>query len=227
VNAVLARQGETVRAGQPLLAMSSPAAASMHSSAAAQVSDARFQSISRELEGNSIGTAAALQRASARSSGLASEAQSSLLIAAPADGIVLTSDPNALLDQDVGSGQPLLDLADSGPRIARIFIPVSALDRIQPGSEVALALPGRFSIVRMTLPPLGGDAVNLPPGLVANQDYKGIVLPVFYSARVTLPAAAGNPPFGLSGQARIFGTRRSIAERFLTIVSNLIRAHLW
>ncbi len=227
VNAVLVRQGESVRAGQPMLTLTSPTAASLRSSAAAQGGDARFQSISRELEGNSIGVAAALQRSAARSSAIAGEAQSSLVVAAPANATVLTSDPGALLDQDVGSGQPLLDLADSGPRIARVFVPVSALDRIPPGAEVALVLPGSFSIVRMSLPPLGGDAVNLPPGLIASQDYKGILLPAFYSARLTLPATAGNPPFGLSGKASIFGARRSLAGRFLTVVLNLIKAHLW
>jgi putative peptide zinc metalloprotease protein len=227
VNAVWAHQGETVRAGQPLLSMSSPTAATMHSSAAAQASNARFQVFTREIGGDSIGTAAAQQTAAVGSTRLARQVQSSLVIVAPVNGTVLTQDPNALLDQDVASGQLLLDLAETGPRVARIYIPVSALDRIPPGAEVALALPDRFSIVRMTLTPPGGDAVTLPPGLVAKQDYKGIKLPVFYSARVTLPASAGNPLFGVSGKARIFGVRRSLAGRFLEMLLNLIKAHLW
>jgi hypothetical protein len=92
---------------------------------------------------------------------------------------------------------------------------------------VALALPGRFSIVRLTLTPPGGDAVTLPPGVVATQDYKGVKLPVFYCSRIPLPASAGNPLFGVSGEARIFGARHSIAERFLTVAFNLVKAHVW
>ena len=79
----------------------------------------------------------------------------------------------------------------------------------------------------MTLPPMGGEAVNLPPGLVARQDYKGIKLPVFYSARMTLPASAANLRFGLAGTAKIFGTRRSLAERFVAVLVNLVKAHVW
>jgi hypothetical protein len=227
VQEVLIHQGEAVRAGQPLMRMSSPIAGSMRSLALAQSGDARYQANTAELHGESIGGAAALQSASDRSTGMAREAQSALVIEAPADGTVVTQDPRALLDQDVGIGQVLLDLAASGPRIVRVYVPVSALDRLPSGAEVALALPGSFSIVRIPLAPPGGDAENLPPGLIPSQDYKGIKLPVFYCSRMTLPASAENPPFGVAGEAKLFGTRRSLASRIFTVALNLTKAHVW
>lgn len=227
VNSVLVQEGDTVQAGQPLLRMSSLSAASMESSAKAQTGSARFHAFTAQVNGLSIGPAAAEQNGAAHLSDLASDAKSSLVVAAPADGVVLTQNPGLLVNQDIGSGQPLLDLAGSGPRIARIFIPSSALERIFPGDEVSFALPGRFSIVRMTLTAPGVDAVNLPEGLVARQDYKGVKLPVFYCARMTLPASAGDPPLGVSGPAIIFGARRSLAARLLTGAFNLFKAHVW
>ncbi|MGD0914561.1 MAG: hypothetical protein ABR928_21920 [Terracidiphilus sp.] len=227
VREVLVHEGESIRAGQTLLIMTGPEADSMAESAVAQTRDASFNAFNAELQGQSIGPAAAEQDAATRSSSLAGEARSSLVVTAPEDAIVLTEHPDALLGQSVASGQALLDLAVAGQRIARIYVPVAALERITSGAEVAFALPGHFSIVRITLPPLGGDAVTLPQGLVANQDYKGIKLPVFYSARSPLPASAGNPPFGASGTARVFGARRSFAERFVTVVFNLVKAHAW
>lgn len=82
-------------------------------------------------------------------------------------------------------------------------------------------------MIRMKLPPMEGEAIELPPGLITKQAYKGVVLPTFYSARMTLPVSAGDLPLGLSGQARIFGERRSVAERLVTNVMNLVRAHIW
>jgi hypothetical protein len=79
----------------------------------------------------------------------------------------------------------------------------------------------------MKLPPMQGEAVDLPPGLIPKQDYKGVVMPTFYSARMTLPAMAGDLPLGLSGQARIFGERRSLFQRVMTVLFNLFRAHVW
>jgi len=224
---VLVKEGETVHAGQTLLRMSSLMAASMHSSAAAQTGSAHYQAVTAELQGQSIGAAAAQQNASLRSTSLAGEAVSSLEITAPSDGVVLTQDPGSLLNQDVAAGQSLLDLADSTPPMVRVYIPVSALDRIRPGSEVALSLPDRFSILRMPLAPFGGDAEALPAGLIPKQKYEGIRLPVFYCSRMTLPASAGSTLFGVSGQALIFGERRSLAARGFTVLANLTKAHIW
>jgi hypothetical protein len=74
---------------------------------------------------------------------------------------------------------------------------------------------------------LGGGPVSLPPGLIARQDYKGIELPVFYSARMQMPASDDDLPIGISGHARIFGKRRSLAERAGTVLLNLVKAHVW
>src|SRR5208282_2290219 len=120
-----------VRAGQALLTMSSTLAASMVDSAGAQSRSASFQAFNAELRGQSIGPAAAKQNGALHFTQLAGEAESSLTVEAPKNGIVLTQDPAALLDQDVGPGQPLLDLADDGPRAVRVYIPSAALDRIQ------------------------------------------------------------------------------------------------
>lgn len=227
VNEVMVREGEQVRAGQALLTMSSTLAASMVDSAGAQSRSASFQAFNAELRGQSIGPAAARQNGAVHFTRLADEAESSLTVEAPKNGIVLTQDPAALLDQDVGPGQSLLDMADDGPRAVRVYIPSAALDRIQAGTELSLELPGRFSPVHLALAQPGGDAVSLPQGLVAAQDYKGIKLPVFYTARMELPASVGSPGFGVAGRAIVFGVRRSLAGRAFAVVSDLLRAHIW
>jgi putative peptide zinc metalloprotease protein len=227
VTEVLVREGEHVHAGQPLLRMSSLTAGSMQSSAAAQTSGARYQAFNAQLQGQSIATAAAAQSGAERLGELARDAQTSLLVTAPGDGMILTQNPAQLMDQDVASGQPLLDFAEAGPRIVRIFIPASAMDRIPSDAEVAFALPGDFSAVRARLPRPQGDAVDLPPGLIAHQDYKGIQTAVYYNSRLILPADESSPLFGASGPAKIFGKRRSLAERLLFNSMNLVRAHVW
>ncbi len=93
VNAVLIQEGEKVRAGQPLLRMSSPRAAAMHSSAAEQTSNAQYQAVNAEMRGESIADAAAQQTESVHLSGIAQDAQTALEVRAPVDGIVVTHDP--------------------------------------------------------------------------------------------------------------------------------------
>jgi putative peptide zinc metalloprotease protein len=227
VEAVFVHEGERVHAGQPLLKMNSPTVESGGAGAAAQSDAARYQAFDAEVSRRSIGTAAVTQHAAMRSTRLAADAQALLLLRAPEDGIVMTHDPSVLLHQDVGTGQALLLLAVTGPQIARVFIPASALARIPRDAEVAFSPPGRFSILRLSLPPLEGEAVVLPSGLQAAQDYKGIKLPTFFYTRLLLPEQQRDFPIGMSGQAKIFGARRSFFSRSATVLSNLFRAHVW
>jgi putative peptide zinc metalloprotease protein len=227
VTASLAREGELVRAGQPLIRMTSASASSIRSSADAATSNARFQTVESELRGQSVGTAAADQEAAARSRTLARDTQSSLQITAPFDGIVLTEDPQALYDQSVSSGQPLLTLAANGPRMVRVFVPAGEMDRVHAGDEVALAPTVHFTIPRLTLAPMDGAPVPLPSGIIASQAYVGIVLPTFYSARMTLPAKDDDLPLGTAGSAIVFGKRRSLIGRASSVVIDLLRAHVW
>jgi putative peptide zinc metalloprotease protein len=223
---VLVHEGQLVRAGQALLKMTSYQAASMQSEAQARTKSARFRIFNAQVQGESVGTAAADQVAARRMTGLANEARSLLELATPADGTILTENPSLLVDQDVGSGQPLIEVAD-GSRVARVYIPTSAFNRISPDSAVTLALPGQFKMLRLKLTKPAGDPVSLPPGLISAEKYQGFTLPVFYSSRVPLPMADGNPMYGLSGQAKVFGMRRSLAGRVAMEVSDLVKAHAW
>ena len=226
VNTVLVREGQQVRAGEPLLQMTSHEAASMRSAALAQTRSARFKTFDAQVQGQSIGSAAADQTEAQTMTVLAKEAQSGLELTAPADGTILTADPALLVNEDVAYGQPLLQLAE-GARMVRVYIPTSALDRLSANSEVAFALPGQFSQIRLRLAPLAGEPVALPAGLVSAEKYQGFKSPVFYSSRIALPTAAGIPLYGLAGTAKIFGERRSVAGRAAAMISNLVRAHVW
>jgi putative peptide zinc metalloprotease protein len=226
VESVLVQEGQRVHAGEPLLRMSSYLAASMGSAAMAQSHAASFKTFDAQLQGQSIGAASAGQQEALHMARIAGEAQSSLSVAAPADGMILTENPSQLVDEDVGSGQPLLTLAERS-RVVRVFIPTDALDRISPHAEVALALPGYFSRLRLRLPPPAGNPVSLPPGLVAKQKFQGIKMPVFYTSLIPLPSDSGRSFTGISGTAKIFGVRRSVAGWIAVEMSDLVRAHIW
>ena len=70
-----------------------------------------------------------------------------------------------------------------------------------------------------------GSTMPLPPGLMAVQEYKGIAMPTFYTTRIALTGLGSRP--GLSGEAKIFGRRRSLADRLATIFGNVLRTHFW
>jgi putative peptide zinc metalloprotease protein len=231
VEAVYVREGDTVRRGQLLLTMSSADVAGMASSSQAEVGSARYRAVEAQLGGRSIGASAAEETGARRSGELAEEAQTSLTLQAPVDGRVVTPQPIGLTYQQVGFGQPLLTIAGGDPGHAderlRLYIPAGEMNRVQPGDEVSIALPGVFSVMRLRLTSIEGEAATLPEGLVAHQDYKGIVLPTFYCARLELAPGSPRLPLGTVGSAKVFGARRSLAARAGQIVMDLARAHVW
>ena len=235
IDAVYVNEGERVHPGQPLLRLSSTDAAALASSALAASNSADFQSFGAQIQGRSIGSAAASEEAADRSRSLAQEANASLVLKATEEGTVLTADPASLLYRQVGAGEAVLTLAGAAVDSAnaaevesvRLFIPAEALRRIEPGAEVALAPPGQFAILRLKLPPLDGEAVSLPAGLIDRPEYKGIALPTFYTGRLPLPAHSPPLPLGLGGSAKIFGPRRSLFMRAADVVMSTVRAHVW
>jgi hypothetical protein len=72
-----------------------------------------------------------------------------------------------------------------------------------------------------------GSAMPLPPGVLADQEYKGIALPVFYTTRMPLEAVGSAIGIGMSGQVKIFGKRRSLAVRIVTWTGNVLHTHFW
>jgi hypothetical protein len=100
------------------------------------------------------------------------------------------------------------------------------MDHVRLGDTVSLQLPSHFSEIHGRLGTMEGSAMPLPPGVLASLGYKGMVLPTFYTTRMPLGASSSVRP-GMSGEAKIFGRRRSLAGRIGTMFGNVLRTHFW
>ena len=139
-----------------------------------------------ELQHTGLGEALAAQHAARQSSAMRAEESAQLAVTAPAGGVIATSDPESLLNRDVTTGETLLTIVDPTQLVARLFVPVSAMDRVQAGDAVSLQPTSEFSEIHGRLGTMEGSAMPLPSGLLAGQEYKGIALPTFYTTRMPL-----------------------------------------
>jgi putative peptide zinc metalloprotease protein len=227
VLAVYVKEGDIVHRGQVLARLQSLNSASASEEAAEQVASSQAQVFTAELHHSGLGEALAAQQAARRNSDTAREEGGQLAVAAPSGGVIATPDPESLLNRDVTTGEPLLTIADPSQLMARLYVPVSEMDHIRVGDPVSLQLSSQFSKIRGRLPTMEGSALPLPPGLLAAQEYKGIAVPTFYTTRMPLKEAGSAIQPGMSGLAKIFGRRRSLAARIVTIFANLLRTHFW
>ena len=226
VLAVYVKEGDEVRPGQVMATLQSLSEASASEEAAAQVASSQAHVFTAELQHSGLGGALAAQHAAQRSSITAREEGAQLAVAAPAAGIIATNDPESLLNRDVTTGKTLLTIVDPSQLVARLYVPVSAMERIRIGDRVSLQLPSQFSEVHGRLGTTDGSAMPLPLGVLPDQEYKGIALPVFYTTRMPL-SATGNMRIGMSGEAKIFGRRRSLAARMVSWLGNVLHTHFW
>jgi putative peptide zinc metalloprotease protein len=227
VLAVYVKEGDRVHKGQVLARLQSLNTASAGEEAAEQVASSQAQVFTAELQHSGLGEALAAQQAARRNSDTAREQGAQLAVAAPSDGVVATNDPESLLNRDVTTGEPLLTISDPSQLVARLYVPVSEMDHIRVGDPVSLQLSSQFAKIRGQLPTMEGSALPLPPGLLAAQEYKGTAVPTFYTARMALKDDGSGIQPGMSGPAKIFGRRRSLAARTVTIFANLLRTHFW
>jgi putative peptide zinc metalloprotease protein len=227
VLAVYVKEGEAVRRGQVMARLQSLTEASDSEEAEARVASSQAHVFAAELEHSGLGTALAAQQGARRSSAIAREEGEQLAVTAPAGGVVGTRDPESLLYRDVTTGETLLTVVDPSQSVARLFVPVSEMDHVRPGDTVSLQLPSQFSEIHGRLGTMEGSAVPLPPDLVAEQDFKGMVLPTFYTTRMPLGVMGSGIQPGMSGEAKIFGRRRSLASRIATMLGNVLRTHFW
>jgi multidrug efflux pump subunit AcrA (membrane-fusion protein) len=227
VMAVYVKEGDAVHIGQVLARLQSLNATAAGEEAAAQVASSQARVLTAELQHSGLGDALAAQQAARRNSDTAREEGAQLAVTAPSAGVVATNDPESLLNRDVTTGEPLLTIADPSHLVARLYVPVSELDHVREGDPVSLQLSSQFAKIRGRLPAMEGSALPLPPGLMAAQEYKGIAVPTFYTARMSIKEAGSAIQPGMSGPAKIFGRRRSLAARIVTIFGNLLRTHFW
>jgi putative peptide zinc metalloprotease protein len=229
VLAVYVKEGDTVNRGQVMARLRSLSEAGDRQQAETQLASSQAEVFAAELQhtGLGLGQALAEQHAARRSSAIAREEGAQLAVNAPVSGVVTTSDPENLLNRDVTTGKTLLTIVDPTQLVARLFVPVSEMDYIRVGDPVSLQLPSQFAKIHGRLGTMEGSTMPLPPGILAQQQYKGIELPAFYTSRMPLGTEVGQIRPGTSGEAKIFGRRHSLAYRLATSFTNVLRTHFW
>ena len=227
VRAVYAQEGEQVSSGQVLATLESLSEAAVRDKAAAAVATSQAGLFTAELHHSGLGEALANQRAAERSSTLAQEEAATLAVTAPASGVVSTADPQNLVNREVTSGQLLLTVVNPKRLAARLYVPVSGMQWVRSGDPVSLQPRSKFKEIHGRLGVMQGSAVALPDGLLSGPEYKGLKLPAFYTTLLPLGEQDDLIQPGMSGPAKIFGSRRSLAARLVTTLGNMVHTHFW
>jgi len=228
VREVFAREGDALRAGQPLFRIESPGVAADFASLSARRAGAADET-GRSLRSGDAGDVYRSERKEgAAAAGLALDAArvARLAVASPMDGRLLTPDVEDLVGRWVTAGTALGSVGDTRQLTATFPVSERFLGDLAVGAPVSVQLRGRvFRVLRGTIisiAPASQPAPSDSPTALRPSETPGRFVAV---ARFDNPDGSLKP--GLEGIAKIKGPRTSLLGDGLRVVSRWVRAIFW
>jgi putative peptide zinc metalloprotease protein len=226
VTQVLAREGQSVAAGQPLVQLSNLQMESAAAGADADLHAASDQVNLTLLRYGDFGPAEYKRQAMAERNRTLVSQVALLRITSPISGVVVTPRVDDLLGAYLESGAEIAEVADLSTMTARIYIPEFAMREVRLGSKVRLQTESQAVPLTATLSEVSPAATAVEPGLIPKDQLKGVTPPRFYIGSVFL-RNTGQLREGMTGTAKIFVTRRSIAGFLCIFTHDLIDRKIW
>jgi len=223
---VTADENTTVEAGQPLLVL-------RNSNVESQVARARTDLLLAEGEKTKVQLRSALLGSTqselerARTVDVAAQRQAAeLTVSSPISGVVVTPHVKDLEGTSIGPGALIANIEDISSLRARLYLPENEVREIAAGAPVSILLHAYFRPVRGRVNAIGVAPAELPGGLVATNQYKGLRPPAYYLIEVLVPNH-GDLRSGMSGQAKVYLHRQSLAGKVWEALRDAAARRLW
>jgi putative peptide zinc metalloprotease protein len=159
--------------------------------------------------------------------GLLRDQAAQLVMASEISGIVTTPRIQDWVGSYVRAGTELAQVADLSAMRARIYVAESDLRRVGVGSAAAAHMDGLLPSFKGTVTAIS-PAVSLPEeGVMERQQYVGLHSPHYYFADIAIANPAGTLKIGMTGEAKIFVRRRSVAGMVAEAVRDFGSRKLW
>jgi putative peptide zinc metalloprotease protein len=226
VTRVLAREGQPVTAGEPVVELSNLQLASAAARASADLHVASDQLNLALLRYQDLGPAEYRKQDMMERNRTLLDQVALLRIASPISGVVVTPRLDDLLGSYLDSGAEIAEVADLTTMIAGIYIPEFAMRDVRLGARVRLLAGSGTVPISARLSAVAPASATIEAGLIPKDQLKGITPPRFYVGSALL-ANAGTLREGMTGTAKIFVTRRSLAGFTWIFVHDLVDRRIW
>ncbi|HTA58516.1 MAG TPA: efflux RND transporter periplasmic adaptor subunit [Candidatus Baltobacteraceae bacterium] len=227
VESIKVREGEQVSAGQSLGELRNLRLTSGYEAARAQflLASERAKEASREYKG--FGAALKEKEQQGAQVRQYSEMDKALELSSPIDGTVVTPRAQDLSGVYLNPGQQLLEVADLSALRARIYVPEHEMYKLQPGARARLQVDGFLRKWTANSAAIGARPVEMPGGLSGNNGLNGVSPLHFYLVDLEVANQDFQLRPGMTGMARIYGQRRSLAGLGWEWTSNFWGRKLW
>ena len=226
VTDVLIREGEQLRAGDPLLRMMNLHLESEHDAA-----DRAFQTTGLErartlLAHQNLTDVQQRHLQAGAEQSIANEETGQLIAHAPFDGTVATPRVRDLLGTFLPAGTPIAEISDTTDMRARLYILDYAIAQVKPGVRVSLLLDGTYASLPSRINSVEPSTHLVPDALEQVRKMEtGYSLP-YYVANAVLHND-GRLRSGMTGTAKVLVARRSFAGLAWRNVVEFVDRKIW
>jgi len=209
VTKVFVEEGSVVKAGEPIAQLRNLPLESLAARARAGLVLASDRAISAGFGHRDLGAALKQrERLEVESRQLELETED-LLLRSPRAGVVLTPHLRDRLGSYLREGTEVAEVADLAALRARIYVSEYDMYKVREGAPAKLHVDGTWgkwaSRAAAVTPASESD-----PSLIDRTKFKGLRPPQFYAVDLPLADPSGSLKPGMTGEARVYGERRSL-----------------
>lgn len=226
VQEIFIREGEQLQAGAPVAQLSNLALQSQAARVHSDLQVATARSVEAQLRYSGMAPAEHLRDQLLQQDRLLSQQVTQLRLLSPLSGIVVTPRLQDLRGSYLAAGSEVAEVADLSTMQARIFVPEFAVRNLRMGAPVKLLPSSAAASIPGTLDALAPASTQTDPSLLERSNLQGINLPDFYLATVLFPNA-GRVRQGMTGTAKIFVRRRSLAGLAGEFLRDMVTHRVW
>jgi putative peptide zinc metalloprotease protein len=224
---VLVREGQLVEPGNPLLRLRNLDLESQQALLEADLQLARSRNTAAHMQYTSVGGREQEFQQDRQKSEILGKEVKQLQLLSPIRGNVVSPRPEDLLGSHLNAGATAVEIADLSSLRARLYVPENEIRDVRPGQQVRLRPDCSFRSISGVVADIGVASSEIDPGLEPKSQYKGLVAPRYYAVTVQEPNPESKLMYGMTGSAKIYTVRRSIAGVVWRAAADFARRKLW
>jgi len=227
VTRVYADEGQQVAAGAPLVQLRNIALESKLARSQSELAMAAGRANSAILHYADFGSAEQERARLTRQAGEYASEADRLQVNTPIAGVVTTPRVNDLVGRYVPEGTELAEVADVSSLRARIYVSEFDMYKLKQNAPARLQVDGMIGRHDARTVAVAPISTEISPGLIDLSRYKGQRAPRFYVFDLLVDNTDGSLRPGMTGTARVYIRRRSLAGHALQQVEELIGPKMW
>jgi putative peptide zinc metalloprotease protein len=223
---VYVEEGERVEAGAAIAQLRDVNLTTKEASASAGLQLASARATSAQLAYGEFGQAEKERVRATKMHLAAREEIGKLNITSPISGVVVTHRVKDLVGSYLKVGSTIAEVINPASMRARVYVSESELHKLRNVHDASLLPTSNWLPIKAEFVRILPAATDVEPGLISAPAYAGLHPAAYFAVELRVPDA-GLLQYGMSGTAKVFGQRRSLAGTVLRPFFEALARRVW